>query len=580
MFNRPYTFKGNEYISHYCLEKEIPDSFSYQFVVLPDPYKNNNKSPYLISPIFPEEGSAGIGIKLNGNEVQIIECTPVGYHTVIQAHLDISTWLNLIVVYSDKKPSLYVNGELLAVGKKSSFNHVYFSGILGGNDKGECFKGKLKSVRFWEKSLNNEEIIQLQNEKAKIEEVMGSRNFIKGNSYHLKKPFTPKVTVIIPTYNKYSDLLLTLHSLECQTFNKEEFEVILCDDGSDDHTIDIHKEHKFSFPLTYIRANHNMGRPNIRNLGLLNSSGEIIIFLDAEVLVQPDFITEHYLAHKAKDRTVVCGSMVLHGVYTKYHPNYNEEQLLHLQSVLQGVSHISFDFNKIKANNEIYPFLSIDQVYDQTYKQFSFEKPFVDIYRKTIFNKYGNDLSGFHFPWILFCTGNVSVQATGLKEAGLFEEYPGYGWDDHEMGYRLYKIGYTFLNQTSLIAFHQEHPVSKSNNSDAMRNFVRMFNKYPEIQMRIFALHFLGISLVQINDIFKSYLKFESLFPNDYSLVKELFIHMLIGITVRLWQGHNITNLLEGSTINLKIVQMQTNELIQMEEIKPFALCFKQMLEI
>lgn len=43
-----------------------------------------------------------------------------------------------------------------------------------------------------------------------------------------------------------------------------------------------------------------------------------------------------------------------------------------------------------------------------------------------------------------FHSGNVSVKAKGIIEVGPFEEYPGYGWDDHEMGYRLYKRGYSF----------------------------------------------------------------------------------------------------------------------------------------
>jgi len=45
-----------------------------------------------------------------------------------------------------------------------------------------------------------------------------------------------KVSVIIPTYNRADLLSLTLSSLCEQKFNADEYEVIISDDGSTDHT--------------------------------------------------------------------------------------------------------------------------------------------------------------------------------------------------------------------------------------------------------------------------------------------------------------------------------------------------------
>ena len=119
------------------------------------------------------------------------------------------------------------------------------------------------------------------------------------------------------------------------------------------------------------------------------------------------------------------------------------------------------------------------------------------------------------------------------------------------MGYRLFKRGYSFINHTGLVAYHQEHPVAKSNNNNAFRNFVRMFKKYPEVQMRIFALHFLGISLPNINSIYKSYVKFLAVYQNDFKLVKDAFYCILEQIALRLWNGQNLTNFFETIPINL-----------------------------
>ncbi|WP_416241844.1 glycosyltransferase family A protein, partial [Catenibacterium mitsuokai] len=43
-----------------------------------------------------------------------------------------------------------------------------------------------------------------------------------------------KASVIVPTYNRKKLLNYTLESLSKQTMNKEEYEIIICDDGSND----------------------------------------------------------------------------------------------------------------------------------------------------------------------------------------------------------------------------------------------------------------------------------------------------------------------------------------------------------
>lgn len=45
-----------------------------------------------------------------------------------------------------------------------------------------------------------------------------------------------KASVIVPTYNRKKLLNYTLESLSKQTMNKEEYEIIICDDGSNDNT--------------------------------------------------------------------------------------------------------------------------------------------------------------------------------------------------------------------------------------------------------------------------------------------------------------------------------------------------------
>ncbi|MED3995532.1 glycosyltransferase [Peribacillus frigoritolerans] len=582
MLNRPYTFKGNEFIGIQYLFENIANNFTYECIVLPGKYKKDSSAAYIVTPsCSTEENTAGVGISINGNEIRVFEHSMNRLNTVILAHYDNSNWIELVLVYSNKIPSLFINGKLIAVGNRSPFNKVYPSGVLGGNEKGECYTGEIRSVKLWNKSLSVEHVALLK-EKAyeNNEHLTWAHDFLDGSQYKNGKKLNAKISVIMPTYNKFPDILMTLHSLECQNFDKNEFEVIIVDDGSGDKTPTIFKENPFSFHLKYIRSNHNIGRPNMRNLGIQSASGSIIIFLDAEILVNPDFILQHYSAHLKKEKIVVCGSMVLRGVFTKYHPEFNDDQLAQLNSMIRKQSTLS-----LKVRNNIHKrkpvnLLCEKDIYDQNFMKLSFEKPHVKFYKETLFCRYGNELDGFHFPWILFCTGNVSVKAKGIIEVGLFEEYPGYGWDDHEMGYRLYKRGYSFLNHTGLISYHQEHPIAQSNPQDALQNFVRVFKKYPEIQMRVFALHFLGISWNNINSVYESYLKLLSLFPLEYKVVKDAFYFMLESLASRLWDGKKLTNLLEGFPVGTEKVKFQLDELLKIPQLHTFVSSFKYMMNL
>lgn len=581
MFNHPFVFKGDEYISYSQIDKECKNSFTYQVCILPDPAIVTENFSFLIAPDYVETGSSVVGIGMNGHEIRIIEYDGKDYHTILVVHVDVSDWNDLVLVYKNKKPILYINGRLIAEGNPSPFHDVYPSSRIGGNEKGECFRGKIQSIKLWNESLTHQTILHLE-ESNQIDDgrIIWGKNFLNGRTYQNGEIFSPKATVIMPTFNKSEEILLTLYSLECQSFNKSEFEVIICDDGSGDNTLNMIRDHTFSFSITYIRSNENIGRPNMRNLGLKLATGDVIIFLDAEILVKPDFIAQHYHAHLQNNRLVVSGSLVLHGVYTKFDPEFNQDQIKQLEQILQNNQHKHYNLQEIIKDNKVFTFLTKENVLEQSYTHYSFEKSFAQIYRDNLFKYYGNDLKGFHFPWILFCTGNVSVRASGFQEVGLFEEFPGYGWDDNEMGYRFYKKGYSFLNHTNLISFHQEHPVASSNSNDAVKNFVRMFNKYQEIEMRIFALNFVGIELYPLNNLLIAFLTLENKYPTRFLNFKELYYYLLESIAQKLWAGEEMTKIAKGCPTNRALAEKESEELLQIDEFRPLAENLKYLMDL
>jgi len=89
----------------------------------------------------------------------------------------------------------------------------------------------------------------------------------------------PKVSVIIPTYNRAAYLAEALNSVLSQTY--KDFELIVIDDGSTDNTKEIVK--KFSGEIRYFYQK-NQGVSAARNVGIINSNGEFVSFLDSDDL--------------------------------------------------------------------------------------------------------------------------------------------------------------------------------------------------------------------------------------------------------------------------------------------------------
>ncbi len=87
----------------------------------------------------------------------------------------------------------------------------------------------------------------------------------------------PKVSVIIPTYNRGGYIKRALESVLNQTYN--DFEIIIVDDGSTDDTKKVLEPYKDVIKYIY---QENKGVSAARNRGIKGSCGEYIAFLDSD----------------------------------------------------------------------------------------------------------------------------------------------------------------------------------------------------------------------------------------------------------------------------------------------------------
>jgi glycosyltransferase involved in cell wall biosynthesis len=389
-----------------------------------------------------------------------------------------------------------------------------------------------------------------------------------------------EVSVIIPTYNKFPLNLFTLYSIENQNFDLSKVEVIMIDDGSTDQTKTL-ENHTFSFHFKLISVKQNLGRPRARNLGIKAATGNIIIFLDAEIIVQPDFLAIHYQYHQRYPNLVVTGVMLMKKVYSVLFPEFSPTQFRDCTNLIKNHSEFQEKIAPFKQLHQVTPLISEKDIVEENYRKLSFTAPYESYYLNTIISNYGYDLKGYRIPWQLFGTGHVSASRKAIDQVGLFAEYPGYGWDDCEMGYRLYKNGATFLTDKYLISYHQEHPISNVIEDQSKKNYYKFQETYKTVDQMIIGLTFLPVpyNLHQINQLLINYQLLCGQYPNNFMLMKQMFHSMLRQIGALLNENMRITALnrqplKQSEKIALHI---EKQKLRNLAIFQPFLQCFERL---
>lgn len=111
----------------------------------------------------------------------------------------------------------------------------------------------------------------------------------------------PTVSVIVPTYNRWPRLAAAVRSVLAQSYR--DFELIVVDDGStDDSAVELAQ---FASALRYFHQERR-GVSAARNLGVAQSRGRLIAFLDSDDLWQPDKLAVQVRFMETAPQVKIC----------------------------------------------------------------------------------------------------------------------------------------------------------------------------------------------------------------------------------------------------------------------------------
>lgn len=116
----------------------------------------------------------------------------------------------------------------------------------------------------------------------------------------------PLVTVIIPLYNAANYISQCIDSVLAQTWSN--IEVIVVDDGSTDHSLQIAGQYKSD--KVFIVTQENSGASIARNKGLELARGDYIQFLDADdILSENKIASQMYILNNSMDHIGLCNTV-------------------------------------------------------------------------------------------------------------------------------------------------------------------------------------------------------------------------------------------------------------------------------
>ncbi len=257
------------------------------------------------------------------------------------------------------------------------------------------------------------------------------------------------LNIIIPvTAGRESNLRLTLTALGEQTLDKSLFEVMVVADSNHGEYEKISTEFSTLFKTVEKRDFWNASIP--RNLGFNSTNGDFVMFLDSDVVLNPNALLEHMKMMLLNSSRISIGRydwlppMHVSTDDVKYNFARFSNGLLIKKPHKGGLGHIGLDHRYESFKKQHVPLQSFDTIFDG-----------------------------------LACFGgNLVMSRETFKKIGGFDETMRYGVEDGDFGLTAHEKGVRFSYCDGAIGYHNWHELSAIRSQNAGSEVVKLNAKH------------------------------------------------------------------------------------------------------
>lgn len=224
----------------------------------------------------------------------------------------------------------------------------------------------------------------------------------------------PNWSIVIPCYRQFDYLPTVIDHLIAQSYDLRQVEILIVDDGSpvpahESLATALSARAGTSASIRVIRLERHHQNPDVfdttfragvaRNAGIFHSRGKKILFLDSDIILPSDHLLKL-------------------------------DRALEVADVVQSVRHMLGAEASSKSPNADHVDLARDTYAEDTYWE-SFKRI--------------NDWNSLSAPWKYVCSYALALNRETLNRVKYFRpEFCEYGFEDTEMGFRLFRLGCRF----------------------------------------------------------------------------------------------------------------------------------------
>lgn len=283
-----------------------------------------------------------------------------------------------------------------------------------------------------------------------------------------------RIGIIIPTHNsaaKIKKILIGLNNQGIDDSVRKRTEIIIVDDGSSDFNVlrKAIQKSKSPFKTKLAHFKNNQGRSSARNLGVALSSGEILIFLDGDIIPNRFWLAGHILRQELYKNIAIVGFNESIGI---------NDRRISDKNILMNFSSVTPNYKKDFRYQKFVPLEwrltrpEIDKkTFGKSYKVLNQSNKFKNFNQNTV-------IGVWDLPYMLL-SGNFSIRKEQFVKADGFSlDFKGWGMEDTHLGFRLIANKVFIIPLLSATGFHI---VSGKKESDKkMREFRRNLEIYKE----------------------------------------------------------------------------------------------------